>query len=268
MIDALLEVRAPVGVIYGIRLRESDEYRYVGLTTKPASRRFRQHLRNAQDGKKTPFCDWLRKHDEDSVTFDVLDVVVSDLDELGTSEIEWIDFLRTRGDRLLNISDGGLGPRGVVWTAEQREAARLRSTGRRGVSRPGGANPFFGKKHSEEQRARWSESRTGTYVGEANPNYGRFGPEHPSFGRTMSPEARAALSLLRTGELNPNYGRTASAETRAKRSASQKGVPKPSSARSAHTRYHTNMGRTSPVCRFCSESGASPSSTSEGEWQE
>ncbi|MEK8228160.1 NUMOD3 domain-containing DNA-binding protein [Oerskovia sp. M15] len=84
----------------------------------------------------------------------------------------------------------------------------------------------------------------------------------------MSPEARAALSLLRTGELNPNYGRTASAETRAKRSASQKGVPKPSSARSAHTRYHTNMGRTSTVCRFCSESGASPSGTSEGERQE
>ncbi|MEK8228159.1 GIY-YIG nuclease family protein [Oerskovia sp. M15] len=107
MIDALLEVRAPVGVIYGIRLRESREYRYVGLTTKTASRRFRQHLRNAQDGKKTPFCDWLRKHDEEGVTFDILDVVVSDLDELGASEIEWIDFLRTSGDRLLNISDGG-----------------------------------------------------------------------------------------------------------------------------------------------------------------
>jgi len=251
VIDEILAVRVPVGLVYGIRLRESDEYRYVGLTTKAASRRLRQHLRNARDGQRTPFCDWLRKHGEHDIVVDVMETALGDLESLGESEIEWIEFLRATGHRLLNVSDGGLGPTGVVWTAEQREAARVRSTGRKGVSRPGELNPFFGHKHSDEQRALWSEQRKGTFVGPENPNYGKFGPEHPSYGHTMSPEARAALSAMRRGELNPNYGRTASEETRAKRSAAQKGVPKPSSARSAHTRHHTNKGRTSPTCKFC-----------------
>lgn len=265
MIDELLAQRVPVGLVYGVRLRESDEYRHVGLTTKTATRRLRQHLRNARDGKKTPFCDWLRKHGEAAVVIDVLETVVGELDGLGESEIEWIDFLRATGHRLLNISDGGLGPTGVAWTAEQREAARLRSTGRKGASRPGELNPFFGRKHSEEQRARWSEQRKGTFLGEDNPNYGKFGPDHPSFGHTMSPEARAALSAMRRGELNPNYGKTASAEARAKRSAAQKGVPKPSSARSAHTRHHTNKGRTSPTCKFCIADAEQSTRPSEGE---
>lgn len=251
MIDELLAVRAPVGLVYGVRLRESDEYRYVGLTTKTATRRLRQHLRNARDEKKTPFCDWLRKHGEDAVTVDVLEVVRADLDSLGESEIEWIDFLRVTGHRLLNVSEGGLGPTGVVWTPEQREAARQRSTGRQGLSRPGELNPFYGGKHSDEQRARWSEQRKGTFVGPENPNFGKFGPDHPSYGHTVSEETRALLSAMRRGELNPNFGKTASAETRAKRSAAQKGVPKPSSARSAHTRHHTNKGRISPTCKFC-----------------
>jgi hypothetical protein len=267
MIDEILAVRVPVGVVYGIRLRESDEYRYVGLTTKTASRRLRQHLRNARDGKKTPFCDWLRKHREDEVVVDVLETALGDLESLGESEIEWIDFLRGTHHRLLNVAEGGLGPTGVTWTAEQREAARIRSTGRKGVSRPGELNPFFGRKHSDEQRARWSEERKGTFVGPENPNYGKFGPSHPSYGHSMSPEARAALSTMRRGELNPNYGRTASAETRAKRSAAQKGVPKPSSARSAHTRYHTNTGRTSPTCTFCVADAEQSPRPPEGEKQ-
>ena len=35
------------GLVYGIRLRREFEYRYVGITTKTASRRFHQHLRVA-----------------------------------------------------------------------------------------------------------------------------------------------------------------------------------------------------------------------------
>jgi hypothetical protein len=240
-----------IGRIYGIRLTGSDEYRYVGLTTKSVRYRLAKHLQVARSsGRKTPFYDWLRKH-EPEVDIDVLHVEYGKLEELGQAEIEWISDVRAIGYRLLNISNGGLGPTGVVWTEEMREAARLRATGRKGVSRFGVDHPFYGKHHSEEQRKLWSEQRKGTFVGPANPNYGKFGEDHPSYGRTMSEEARAALSEARKGEKNPNYGKSASAETRAKMSAARKGRPMPSSARSAHTRYHTNQGRTSPTCKFC-----------------
>jgi group I intron endonuclease len=241
------------GFVYGLRLSHESEYRYVGLTEGPVAVRLRRHLACARRGDRKPVYDWMRKHGPGSIVLDVLETVTTSRDDLGAAEVAWITRRREAGDRLLNVSAGGLGPSGVVWTVEQREAARRRSTGRRGVSRPGTANPFYGKRHSDEQRARWAESRKGTQVGPANPNFGKFGPDHPSYGHTMSVEARAQLAAMRTGPLNPNYGKSASAETRAKRRAAQLGVPKPSSARSAHTRYHTNQGRVSEACRYCAE---------------
>lgn len=239
-----------VGRIYGIRLSGSTEYRYIGLTESTVARRFARHRANARAGRRTPFYDWLRKYDSQAVV-DERELIRTSRIDLGEAEIRWISERRAAGDRLLNLTDGGLAPTGIVWTDEQRKAARMRSTGRTGVSRPGELNPFFGAKHTAEQRARWSEQRAGTNTGEANPNFGKFGPEHPSYGHTMSEAARQALSEARQGEDNPNFGRTASAETRAKMSAARRGRPMPSSRRSAHTRYHVNGGGWSPRCLYC-----------------
>jgi hypothetical protein len=252
------------GLVYGIRLRREVEYRYVGITTKTASRRFHQHIRVAAEGRKTPFYDWLRKQDPADVIADELDWIEG-LPELGQAEIEWISYLRREGDRLLNLAEGGLGPTGVVWTAEQREAARIRSTGRKGLSRPGADNPFYGGKHSTEQRRKWAEERKGTYSGPDNPNFGKFGAEHPGFGHSMTEEARKALSEARSGEGNPNFGKKASPETRAKMSAVRKGRPMPSSQRNAHTRHHTNKGIEKADCKYCVEDSAKPSLSSESE---
>jgi hypothetical protein len=227
-------------------------YRYVGLTTKSAKIRLRQHVKIARSGRKTPFYDWLRVHDGAGFVADELDRVEG-LDELGQAEIFWIESLRRAGHPLLNLSQGGLGPMGIEWTAEMREAARIRSTGRKGVSRFADENPFYGRTHAPEQRAKWSRSRTGKNAGPENPNYGKFGEDHPSFGHVMSEQAREKLSEQRRGFGNPNYGRQASEETRAKMSAVRKGRPKPSSRRSAHTRYHTNRGVTKDTCRYCIE---------------
>ena len=240
------------GVIYGVRLRSSVVYRYVGLTTRTAETRLRQHVKVARSGRKTPFYDWLRVHDGDDTVADELDRVVG-LEELGQAEIFWIASLRRAGHPLLNPSQGGLGPMGIEWTAEMREAARSRSTGRRGVSRFAEDNPFYGRTHGAELRAKWSELRKGQNAGPANPNYGKFGVDHPSFGRVMSEQARERLSEQRRGAGNPNYGRRASDETRAKMSATRKGRPMPSSRRSAHTRHHTNRGIKKETCQYCIE---------------
>jgi hypothetical protein len=243
----------PVGVIDGLRSAGAEEYRYVGLTEGPVALRLRRHLACARRGERKPVYDWIRKYGKEAIVLDVLETVTATREDLGAAEISWIARRRAAGDRLLNVSAGGLGPSGVVWTEEQREAARRRSTGRRGVSRPGEANPFYGKHHTAEQRAKWKVARKGTNTGAANPNFGKFGPDHPSYGHTMSDESRAKLSAMRKGPLNPNYGKTASAETRAKRRAAQLGISKPSSARSAHTRYHANRDVVREGCRYCTE---------------
>jgi hypothetical protein len=243
-----------VGVIYGVREIGSPEYRYVGLTTKTVSRRRAEHWKAVTHRRRTPFTDWLATaEDQESVSFVPLELVMSDdLDDLGVAEQRWIQRLRQDGHRLLNLTEGGLGPRGYVWSEEQRRAAGERARGRK-HPRPlrGEDNPMWGRKHSDEQKARWSESRRGSNAGAANPNHGRFGPEHPAFGRVVSPETRALLSEQKMGEKNPNFGKSASADTRAKMSAARKGKPMPSSRRSAHTRHHTNKGVVSDACQYC-----------------
>ncbi|MGV0773208.1 NUMOD3 domain-containing DNA-binding protein [Mycobacterium syngnathidarum] len=243
------------GLICGVRLRSEVVYRYVGLTTKTAQVRLRQHFKVADAGRKTPFYDWLRKQDRAdviAVAFDWTD----ELDELGEAEIAWIALLRQEGHPLLNLADGGLGPTGVEWTAEMRDAARIRSTGRKVPSRFGEENPFYRREHSAEQRAKWSAARKGTNVGADNPNYGKFGAEHPSYGHVMSEEAKAKLSEMRKGAGNPNFGRSASQETRAKMSAARKGRSLPSSRRSARTRHHTNKGVFKDTCQHCRDDQA------------
>lgn len=243
-----------VGVIYGVRATESSEFRYVGLTTHTISRRRSEHFKNLAMGRRTPFGDWLRKQsDRESVFFESLELVMGDsLEELGSAEQRWIAQLRADGHRLLNLTDGGLGPRGYVWSDEQRRAVGDRT---RGTTHPnplrGPDNPMWGRSHSDEQKARWSEERRGMNAGRANPNFGKFGAEHPSFGHTMSLESRAKMSEMRRGENNPNYGKSASDETRAKMSAVRKGVAMPSSVRSAHTRHHTNKDVFKDTCRHC-----------------
>lgn len=243
------------GVVYGVQKMGSDEYRYVGLTTKTIARRKSEHFTAAARGRKTPFADWLLvQPDREAAYFRSLEVVMGDdLDELGRAEERWIAKLRGEGHRLLNLTDGGLGPKGLQWTAEMREAARIRNTGRPGVSMPGPENPMWGRTHSDEQRRLWSQQRRGMNSGSANPNFGKFGSEHPSYGHTMSPEARERLAESRRGELNPNFGKTASPETRAKMSEVRKGRPMPSSVRSAHTRHHTNKGVSKDTCRHCQD---------------
>jgi group I intron endonuclease len=257
-----------VGVIYGVRLLGSPEYRYVGMTTKTITRRKSEHFKVADSGRKTPFADWLRKRaDREEAFFDSLELVMSDeLADLGEAERRWIDRLRQDGHRLLNLNEGGLGNHGYVWTEEQRQAAAERMRGQKRPDYPSGPDhPRWGTTWTDEQRARISEKRKGMNSGQSNANFGKFGSQHPSFGHTMSTESRARLAEARRGEKNPNFGKTASAETRAKRSAAMKGRPMPSSVRSAHTRHHTNKGVFKDTCRHCHDDLGMPTQEEEQE---
>lgn len=243
-----------VGVIYGVSEMGSTEFRYVGLTTKKIARRKSEHFKVAEAGRKTPFADWLRKlPDREAAYFQSLELVMSDsLEDLGAAEVRWIARLRSQGHRLLNLNEGGLGNHGYEWTQEQRDAAAARMRGVKRAGYPHGPDhPRWGSTHSDELKAHWSETRKGMNSGAANPNFGKFGADHPSFGRETSAETRALLSAQKRGPLNPNYGKSASAETRAKRSAAMKGIPRPTSVRSAHTRHHTNKGVFKDTCRHC-----------------
>lgn len=65
-----------------------------------------------------------------------------------------------------------------------------------------------------------------------NPNLGRFGADHPKFGKSMSEESKKKMSDARkgdsswgrSGEKNHNFGKQFSAETRKKIGDAQRGL--------------------------------------------
>lgn len=244
-------------VVYGLRLRGTYEYRYVGLTTYGARKRLRSHKKSARQGRKLPVNDWLRKD------FNLVNVVIDVLEHfpdrdfklLNFREQFWIAALKESGHRLLNLTDGGDGVRGFSPSLETRKLMSEKAKGRKGpwAGVTGKDHPSFGNKHSDETKKKWSEQRKGSISGSKNPNYGKFGKDHPAYGRKYSPETLKRLSEAKLGEKNPNYGKPHTEEWKRKISEASKGKPRPSSRRSAHVRYHVNKPGYSDKCSFCLE---------------
>lgn len=213
-----------IGYIYGLKSSDSEEYRYIGKTSTSVRSRYTQHLRTAKYGSTLPVYNWIRKV-IDSGNLVIVDTLAeSSLENLDDLEIFYISKYRKNSDTLLNLTDGGSGT--------------------------------YNHKHSEEQKKKWSKERKGSITGSKNPNYGKFGPDHPSYGRKLSESAKKEISNRMSGPGNPNYGKHLSEETRKKMSIVRKGKPMPSSARSAHTRWHTNMNKVNPECTWCKENNA------------
>tara|TARA_B110000977_G_C10864877_1_gene411214 strand:- start:50 stop:682 length:633 start_codon:yes stop_codon:yes gene_type:complete len=208
-----------MGFVYALKLNNNDEYRYIGKTIN-IRKRFTSHKRSAKKGENLPVYRWMKAKGVENIELLVLEE--ADNESLFELERSWILKSRLGGHRLLNLTDGGEGA--------------------------------MGYRHTEKQKKEWSEERKGSIAGEKNPNYGKFGPAHPSYGRKCSEETKQRLSDKKRGENNPNYGKSASQETKLKMSLAQKGRPRPSSARSAHTRWHVNKNKASDACKYCKES--------------
>lgn len=195
-------------LIYAIRLTHdlSQEYRYVGKSSKGVQR-FRDHL-SAANSTKNPEYDsakyrWIRKHYA-SVTFDILDILGTD-DLLGQTEMQWIHIFRSRGYRLLNMTDGGEGASGYRHSEEHKEYMRKVLTGhpvsqttrdKIGSAQKGRlwtdtrksehSLRLTGVPKPEESRVNYSQSK----MGEKNPQFGLKGELSPTYGMTHTDDAK------------------------------------------------------------------------------
>ena len=163
--------------IYMIRNKINDKV-YIGQSI---------HIQNRLDGHKRE----LRKGRHDSrhlqfawdkygeENFEFLSICECRKEKLNEMEQYYIlCFESYLGDFGYNTSLGGQ-------SSLMREETRIKI----GNSVRGEKNGFYGKHHTEEQKGKWSEQRSGKNA----PAYGRTGEKHPFYGKHHTEEAKEKM---------------------------------------------------------------------------
>ena len=96
------------------------EVRYVGKTVQYLIERRKAHLRECEIKGHRPINRWLAKRRANGGFATRLIEHVPPRGDWAARERHWIAFYRARGDRLLNLTDGGDGLPGHKFTAEHK----------------------------------------------------------------------------------------------------------------------------------------------------
>jgi group I intron endonuclease len=209
-----------VSGIYVIRHRQSQKA-YVGQ-----SKNVRQRIASHRYARSWHyFGRALRRHG--LAAFEVCLLTTGAPEDLGRLEKEAIATLGTLAPAGYNLAAGGLGPTGVTWTYERRQAQSLARTGFQ--HRPDSIekmreaahknNGFRGKKHTAEAKAKIGAATVRVHTGMKRSPEVRANISASLQGRAapvLSPETREQIRLKltgraaphasRPGELNPMYG--------------------------------------------------------------
>lgn len=193
--------------IYGLfDPRCPEEIRYIGQTCRSVEYRLYEHCRAASAGEKWPVSNWIRKLAALGIKplAKPLQIVGAD-ESWQVVESHWISLCRQKnGKRLLNVTDGGDGTRGVKMTEETR--ARMSAVAK---LRGNHGGPNRGRKFSDQARAAMSAAHKG--------KPGRKWSEEERAKRATNkrlPFTEEQRERVRQGHLNSAY--VATSEHRAK----------------------------------------------------
>ncbi|WP_158572950.1 MULTISPECIES: NUMOD3 domain-containing DNA-binding protein [Anaerotruncus] len=196
---------------------------YVGMTSQPLSRRFR---RGEGYRKNIYFYRAICKIGWDNFEHRI---IAQNLSQLKAEELEKSlisKYQTTDPSHGYNITDGGDGLNGYIPTLALKKLRSLQNAGER--------NPFYGKHHTPETRAKLSAINKTKMAGTENPFYGKKHNEQTKekirqyrLGKTMPQEVRQRISLSTTGAKNHFYGMSHSVEQRKKWSQKRTGAGNP-----------------------------------------
>lgn len=149
------ENQADLGyVIYGLRIKGSGEFRYIGLTTTSLRQRCKEHNVMTRRSHHYAVYKWLRAHMSDEVEIVVLCLCITDNAFLCAVEAKLISHYRAAGHRLLNSTAGGEGL--LNPSSETRLKQSLAAS-----KRVGKRNSRYGYKYTPEQRQQKSLQQKG-----------------------------------------------------------------------------------------------------------
>lgn len=198
-------------IIYVLIDPRTHEARYVGKTTISLNIRFTSHLRDKRPSWKL---NWLNALRSLGLTprIEILENlgVVANVSDWQQAERFWISYLKFIGSRLTNLTDGGEGLHGHVFTEEHRrrigEAHKgkvISEVGRKRMSDTWKhrsydhlrklADSQRGKPLSDEHKAKLGKH----WIGRKHTPETKAKMSAASLGKPKSPEARASMALAR-----------------------------------------------------------------------
>jgi len=171
---------------------------YVGITNN-VKRRFTEHkavLKKGKAGKTWPVYNKIRKLIREE-NYELKMLILKEgltLDEANCLEIETIAKYKNEGIKLYNLTAGGDGTTNhkPVFTEEWKQKLKEAKSGDKWK---GENNPFYGKKHTEENKKKMSNSLKGKFDGEKNPFYGK---KHTEENRKMFSETAKKTFMGKT----------------------------------------------------------------------
>lgn len=246
------------GVIYGLHTGD-HVVRYIGQTVKVPSIRMREHRNFADKGVDWPVYRWMRKSGSENIQMCIMEVV-DNPSLLDDREIALISEYRlTYPKSMLNVTDGGGGIRGYVFTEEQRKtlsAARMGNQNAKGFKHTEETRAKVaaaGKRRVYEKRGPLSDEHRAKVSAALKEKWAKDG--HHATGRTLSAEHKVKLSEASKGNKYA-AGQVWDESRRSMISAVHKGKPKSEEHKlkikeGAHRRWHTNRGQVVADCQFC-----------------
>ena len=131
-------------LIYGLKGKNENEIRYIGLTTGTLSHRLRRHLSDKKIDHKT---NWIKEIGKNNIEIIVIEDNIPDIAILHGKEIFYIDKYKKEGHRLTNITNGGEGWYNMEFSQKHKENIKLNHANVKGEN-----NPMYGKKHTDETK--------------------------------------------------------------------------------------------------------------------
>lgn len=175
-------------------INKTNGKQYIGITGQSPEKRWGTNGNQYTKSKNPCFFNAIRKYGWDGFEHKILFSGLTEK-EAKEKEVELIKKYHTcvydkqkMGYNMTFGGDGAVGHRATEETIRKMS-----------VSHMGDKNGFYGKHHSEWQRNKWSQTRSGKQRGEDN----------PFFGKSHSEQTRKKLSNFaktRSGEMNPNFG--------------------------------------------------------------
>jgi uncharacterized protein (DUF433 family) len=205
-------------VVYWARLKEHDDpysEGYVGMSSDFDERK-KSHYKTAQSSRKrnVHFHNALLKYDGKVIW----EVMHSDLTEDEAFAVE--EIYREDINIGWNTDKGGVKAVSPEWYADEANKEMHRQATAE-ATRKRIAEVDSPEARAARARDVWADdgyrkSREGLNAGERNPQFGKFGENHPSYGHIKTPEGRAAISAAMKGRLVTADTRAKIADSRSK----------------------------------------------------